>query len=62
MMMATEAVTGEYLDAGGLIKYVNRTRIMKVKFLTARDWSYKYGKRGGYNEICGVRLELEASL
>lgn len=37
MMVAAEAVTGGYLDAEGLIKYVNKTRIVEVKFLSASE-------------------------
>ena len=43
MMVTTEAAAAaaakshDYLHAGGLIKYINRTRIIEVKFLTASE-------------------------
>lgn len=33
--------------------------VMGARFLTDRKGSYKYGKEGGWNEPCGVGLDLE---
>ena len=35
-------------------EHTTKLWIIGVKFLIARDGSFKYGKRRGYNEMCGV--------